>query len=433
MNHIYFNYTYNYIHIHIKVNFLIINLMENCDLRKIDEFYHLLEFENDNEDQWFDKNSHFLKKIEEEFELKKESFQSNINNVNIHVTFNENEEFSQMDQRENQTEASEADESLRTISTYHTYENKKMCFRNRNNSDSNMNNIVNNQNEVRDKLNNHVNINNINITSVDENFDSQNGRGEYYMSMNSINNLNNEYKNEEDKENQLPSPKTTGSIKDLIVFLTEISNLHMKILKNPFDLAFYFYQTILYRHKTYRDILIYPKLHEDLIILMNINLKVSQQGKIKESNMRKRAKCLFNRVIIQYINILLCLIYKDECYLYNKGFLFNDPHKKGNINIVNLKLIDILSNEKSDYMKLSIIIKDLVKRKEELLDPLIIVYVNLLEKLIFSSYESLYKNFFNSKFYTKIIFNNVKSILQSNECLMIFDELAIRFIEFLYE
>lgn len=410
--------------------------MEYCDLRKIDEFYHLLEFECDNEDQWFDKNSHFLKKIEEEFELKKESFQSN-NNVNIHVTFNENEEFSQIDQRENQTEASEADESLRTISTYHTYENKKMCFRNRNNSDANMNNIVNTQNEVRDKVNNHVNMNNINITTVDENFDSQNERGVYYMSMN---NLNNEYKNEEtsclfsyNKENQLPSPKITGSIKDLIEFLTEISNLHMKTLRNPFDLSFYFYQTILYRHNAYRDIVIYPKLHEDLIILMNINLKVSQQGKIKESNMRKRAKCLFNRVIIQYINILLCLIYKDECFSYNKGFLFNDPHKKGNINIVNLKLIDILSNERNDYTKLSIIIKDLVKRKEEVLDPLIIVYVNLLEKLIFSSYENLYKNFFNSKFYRKIIFKNVKSTLQSNECLMIFDELAIKFIEFLYE
>lgn len=153
---------------------------------------------------------------------------------------------------------------------------------------------------------------------------------------------------------------------------------------------------------------------------------------LKESNIRKKLKSLFNKKVTELINILLIVI--SSCKLKTfTNISHNDPHKKNNTLLFNqtLKVIFSLNkNEKQTVQKLfnnEQIIKSLLMLNDEILSEKII-FLELIRGILNTNYGKMLSLFYSSSLFLKREKNQMSLGLEE-----IFEELGRKFYTYIGE
>ena len=342
-----------------------------------------LNFDLDLIDNWFEANEELLKNQEE-------NYVEELNEINSLIPSNED---------------NLADESIRTISTYFTYKHKNpRCYDNT----STDNTQVVNEDGLNSEINNTSIINNSVIFQI-----------------------------ENKKETKIHDPIYLSNLKESL-FVEEIIRLYTNELKNKFDISFYLFQSLLLKQQNNsneNNILSQKEIFMSIIRCSLIKTSmVKEPNKLNESNLRKRAKTFFNKILVKFLNFFITFLFEDKLPLLS-NLNFTDPHRKNNFMKIKQTVVNLISEDRVDNKYLKIAIDRIIKGEikiQRLNNPIGKIMFQLLYSILNMPYSEAFELFFESKIYENIFFKNISQLYGKNYAVE-FNYYAASFISYVQD
>lgn len=139
----------------------------------------------------------------------------------------------------------------------------------------------------------------------------------------------------------------------------------------------------------------------------NISASASEK-KLREANVRKQGKTLFNKAVILMLNALLFIVFKNQELQLNT-LKFNDPHRKNNITFLDKSIMEILYHDNPRNYPIKKLIEQVNKGtvQIELNNPTICLTFQLLHAFLSLSFEDCFSQLYNSKLFDNVCSKNI--------------------------
>lgn len=185
------------------------------------------------------------------------------------------------------------------------------------------------------------------------------------------------------------------------------------IIENPFDYCLNLLKVFYNKYWcVYNNRVFFMKFDElfKLLFIRSLNIVNTAKRKnqsLKTANIRKRAKILFNKKLINMLNLMLTVLSSSKLKNFAQ-IVSDDPHRKNNILLLDKPLKSILAEENSESRRtISKIFDNEILHSMLLLDHDCFqeksILSEILKALLNASYGWLYTSFYKSDFYHEFI------------------------------